>query len=169
MCNPESFAQAPLIYFALRRPRRRSSHQQQAYRESTKPRQRRRRQRRCRQARLLPVDMAATFVRKKGKIRGTSAPSSTTEDASPAAPSPPPVSQLLLKGTKPWTGGIALVSTGLKEWDALLLGSSASSGGGGGGGGQPLGTAILLEQDRWTGLAGVLARYWCAEVSMYSG
>ena len=57
------------------------------------------------------------------------------------------------KGTKPWMGGLTLTSSGLRELDAIL------------GGGQPLETAILVEEDRWTqDLALALARYWCAEV-----
>ena len=57
-------------------------------------------------------------------------------------------------GTKPWIGGLTLTSSGLREFDAIL------------GGGQPLGTAILIEEDRWTqDLALALARYWSAEVS----
>lgn len=57
-------------------------------------------------------------------------------------------------GTKPWIGGLSLTSSGLRDFDALL------------GGGQPLGTAILIEEDRWTqDLASALARYWSAEVS----
>jgi hypothetical protein len=63
-------------------------------------------------------------------------------------------SLLGLPGTKPWTGGITLTSTGLREWDNLL------------GGGQPPGTCIWLEEDRWTrSLALCLIKYWCAEVS----
>lgn len=55
-------------------------------------------------------------------------------------------------GTKPWIGGLSLTSTGLREFDAIL------------GGGQPLGTAILIEEDRWTqDLAFSLVRYWSAE------
>ena len=58
------------------------------------------------------------------------------------------------KGTKPWIGGITLTSTGLRDLDSIV------------GGGQPLGTAILLEEDRWTqDLALAIARYWAAEVS----
>ena len=58
-------------------------------------------------------------------------------------------------GTKPSKGGLTLTSSGLREVDAII------------GGGQPLGTAILVEEDRWTqDLALSLARYWCAEVSM---
>jgi PAXNEB protein len=57
-----------------------------------------------------------------------------------------------LPGTKPWTGGIRLTSTGLRELDALL------------GAGQPLGTCIYMEEDA-ANLATTLAKYWCAEVS----
>lgn len=55
-------------------------------------------------------------------------------------------------GTKPSKGGLTLTSSGLRELDAII------------GGGQPLGTAILIEEDRWTqDLALALARYWSAE------
>ena len=56
------------------------------------------------------------------------------------------------RGTKPWTGGSSLTSCGLRELDGIL------------GGGQPLGTCILLEEDRYTDLCLVLSRYWAAEV-----
>lgn len=57
------------------------------------------------------------------------------------------------RGVKPWTGGIHLTSVGLNDLDAIL------------GGGQPLGTCILLQEDRWTrDLALSLVKYWCAEV-----
>lgn len=57
-------------------------------------------------------------------------------------------------GTKPWIGGLSLTSSGLRDLDVIL------------GGGQPLGTAILIEEDRWTqDLAFALVRYWAAEVS----
>mmetsp|Transcript_9329 Transcript_9329/g.22810 ORF Transcript_9329/g.22810 Transcript_9329/m.22810 type:complete len:454 (-) Transcript_9329:2149-3510(-) len=60
---------------------------------------------------------------------------------------------LSLPGTKPWTGGITLTSTGLRDLDAIL-----------GGAGQPLGTIIWLDEDRWTrSLATCLVQYWCAE------
>jgi len=66
----------------------------------------------------------------------------------------PNIVQTVLKrrGTKPWVGGLTLTSTGLRELDAIC------------GGGQPLGTAILVEEDRWTQDLGIaLARYWAAE------
>lgn len=64
-------------------------------------------------------------------------------------------SMLGLAGTKSWTGGITLTSSGLRDLDTIL-----------GGGGQPLGTCILIEEDRWTcSLASAIVRYWCAEVS----
>jgi hypothetical protein len=73
---------------------------------------------------------------------------------------------LLLPGTKPWTGGITLTSTGLREWDDLLLGLDSASGSTSfGGGGQALGTAIYIGQDRWTmHLSLALLRYYCAQV-----
>lgn len=56
------------------------------------------------------------------------------------------------RGTKAWTGGISLTSVGLRDLDAIL------------GGGHPLGTCLLLEEDRWTcDLALCLIKYWCAE------
>ena len=56
-------------------------------------------------------------------------------------------------GVRPWAGGIHLTSVGLNELDAIL------------GGGQPLGTCIVVRQDRWTRDLGLtLVRYWCAEV-----
>jgi len=58
------------------------------------------------------------------------------------------------RGVKPWTGGIHLTSAGLNDLDVIL------------GGGQPLGTCILLREDRWTrDLALSLVKYWTAEVS----
>ena len=64
-----------------------------------------------------------------------------------------------LKGCKPWTGGYTLTSTGLREWDQMLCN---------GGGGQPLGTCVVIEEDRWTcDLALSLTRYWAAEVCIY--
>ena len=59
-------------------------------------------------------------------------------------------------GTKPSKGGLTLTSSGLRDLDAII------------GGGQPLRTAILIEEDRWTqDLALSLARYWSAEVSIF--
>jgi hypothetical protein len=71
------------------------------------------------------------------------------------------VSKLQMRGTKVWTNGCTLVSTGLRELDALMLSSSGSIGG------QPLGTCICLESlDRyWSVLTNCIVRYWCAEVS----
>jgi hypothetical protein len=60
-----------------------------------------------------------------------------------------------LRGVKPWTGGIHLTSVGLNDLDTIL------------GGGQPLGTCILVQEDRISrDLAHSLVRYWCAEVCM---
>ena len=59
------------------------------------------------------------------------------------------------RGVKPWAGGIHLTSSGLNDLDTIL------------GGGQPLGTCILLQEDRWTrDLALSLVKYWAAEVSL---
>jgi len=83
----------------------------------------------------LPPTMASTFRRKVNK---------DTSDQS----------FVTLKGTKPWTGGITLTSTGLRDLDNLL------------GSGQPLGTCIWLQEDRWTqSLARCLVKYWCSEVN----
>lgn len=58
-----------------------------------------------------------------------------------------------MKGVKPWHGGTYLTSVGLNDLDTIL------------GGGQPLGTCILVEEDRWMeDLALSLVKYWCAEV-----
>jgi hypothetical protein len=58
-----------------------------------------------------------------------------------------------IKGVRPWQGGTYLTSVGLNDLDAIL------------GGGQPLGTCIVVEEDRWVeDLALSLVRYWCAEV-----
>ena len=65
-------------------------------------------------------------------------------------------SSLQLHGTKAWTAGSVLVSTGLRELDAILAATTA--------GGQPLGSCIYLESDRWSDLSDCLVRYWCAEV-----
>ena len=78
----------------------------------------------------------------------------TSSSQSPAVHVHVPVPVLELVGTKPWVGGATLTSSGLREFDAIL------------GGGQPLGTAMLIEEDRWTqDLALALVRYWAAEVS----
>jgi hypothetical protein len=59
-----------------------------------------------------------------------------------------------LKGTKPWTGGITLTSTGLRDLDNIL------------GGGLPLGTSIYIQEEHWAqGLGLALVKYWCSEVS----
>lgn len=57
-----------------------------------------------------------------------------------------------LRGTKPWTGGSYLTSCGLREWDGIL------------GGGQPIGSTVVLEEDRYSDLCLTLAKYWAAEV-----
>ena len=70
--------------------------------------------------------------------------------------------KLQLKGTKVWTNGCTLVSTGLRQLDSILIANSSGSIGG-----QPLGTCICLESyDRfWSSLTNCIVRYWCAEVS----
>ena len=87
---------------------------------------------------------------------GNNTPSNTaSHQADGGRPSEPPtVRPSALQGVKPWKGGSYLTSVGLNDLDTIL------------GGGQPLGTAILLEEDRWTrDLAVSLLKYWCAEVS----
>ena len=87
----------------------------------------------------------------RGRIGGGPLSSSSQ---SPAVHVHVHVPVLELVGTKPWVGGATLTSSGLREFDAIL------------GGGQPLGTAMLIEEDRWTqDLALALVRYWAAEVS----
>jgi PAXNEB protein len=62
----------------------------------------------------------------------------------------------ILKGTKLWTGGISISSSGNRELDVIL------------GGGQPLGTSILIEEDRWSqDLSLCLVKNWCAEVFQF--
>jgi hypothetical protein len=88
----------------------------------------------------------------RGRIGGGPLSSSSQSPPSPAVHVHVPVLELV--GTKPWVGGATLTSSGLREFDAIL------------GGGQPLGTAMLIEEDRWTqDLALALVRYWAAEVS----
>jgi hypothetical protein len=90
----------------------------------------------------------------RGRIGGGPLSSSSQSPPSPAVHVHVHVPVLELVGTKPWVGGATLTSSGLREFDAIL------------GGGQPLGTAMLIEEDRWTqDLALALVRYWAAEVS----
>lgn len=86
---------------------------------------------------------------------------------------------LPMSGTKFWTRGIILTSTGLRELDNILLSStgnsttsssSSSSSRTSSIGGQPIGTCICLETDdkflSWASpLSNCIVRYWCAEVS----
>jgi hypothetical protein len=84
---------------------------------------------------------------------------------------------LPMNGTKFWTHGIVLTSTGLRELDNILLSSfgsntssSSSSSNNSSIGGQPIGTCICLETDDrflpWSSpLSNCIVRYWCAEVS----
>ena len=93
--------------------------------------------------------MASTFRRRKTGSDDDDSAGATTNNKTPHRLLGGP------KGTKPWTGGITLTSTGLRDLDQLLLMA----------GGQPLGTCIWLEEDRWTrNLAQCLIKYWCAEV-----
>ena len=85
---------------------------------------------------------------------------------------------LPMSGTKFWTHGIVLTSTGLRELDNILLASSgnstsssssSSSSNTSSVGGQPMGTCICIETDDtylpWSSpLSNCIVRYWCAEV-----
>eukprot|EP00934_Nitzschia_sp_Nitz4_P004748 Nitzschia sp. Nitz4//scaffold323_size20210//8202//9623//NITZ4_008693-RA/size20210-snap-gene-0.2-mRNA-1//1//CDS//3329547870//4738//frame0 len=85
--------------------------------------------------------MSSAF-RRKGKVAASgSSPKAT-----------PRLAQGTSRGVKAWTGGIHLTSVGVQDLDAIL------------GGGQPLGTCIVLQEDRWTrDLALSLVKYWVAE------
>ena len=104
--------------------------------------------------------MSSSF--RRGTVRRNHNPKSFSSESFPGSspasrPSRPTRTHAVFErvGTKPWTGGLTLTSSGLREWDAIL------------GGGQPLGTAILMEEDRWTqDLALALVRYWSAEVRL---
>ena len=98
--------------------------------------------------------MASTFKRRSKPPAASALGSSAEVQASQPIGSSSSSSMLGLRGTKPWTGGTTLTSSGLRDLDGIL------------GGGQPLGTCLLVEEDRWTqSLALSLVRYWCAEVS----
>lgn len=95
--------------------------------------------------------MASTFKRRSKQPSSKDASSEATP-LSAGATTTNSISMLGLRGTKPWTGGTTLTSSGLRDLDGIL------------GGGQPLGTCLLVEEDRWTNsLASSLVRYWCAE------
>lgn len=81
---------------------------------------------------------------------------------------------LPMSGTKFWTHGIILTSTGLRELDNILLSSgntttsSSTNTSTSSIGGQPMGTCICLETDDkflpWSSpLSNCIVRYWCAE------
>jgi len=104
--------------------------------------------------------MASTFRRRRSTDGGATTTTTTTA-----------ISGGLWKGTKAWTSGTILTSTGLRELDNILLATTASSSSSGGGGGQPIGSCLYLELDRTicggsvnNGLGHALIRYWCAEV-----
>lgn len=105
--------------------------------------------------------MSSAFRRAKktpktsgGTAAGGTATSSQTSSTTSSSVSPLGLLAGGARGVKPWAGGIHLTSSGVSDLDAIL------------GGGQPLGTCILLEEDRWTrDLALSLVKYWCAEVS----
>jgi hypothetical protein len=98
--------------------------------------------------------MSSSFRRRATPKISAVVPAKSHQDEA-SSPSTASTSLSSLVGTKPWTGGLTLTSFGLREVDSLFLG----------GGGQPLRTAILLEEDRWTNdLSHSLMRYWSAEV-----
>lgn len=146
--------------------------------------------------------MSSTFKRSRKLISGTTAtiPKDATFSPTNAAgddnATPPPATgvtetrstsvsitsivttnhHLPMNGTKFWTHGIVLTSTGLRELDNILLSSfgsntsSSSSSNNSSIGGQPIGTCISLETDDrflpWSSpLSNCIVRYWCAEVS----
>mmetsp|Transcript_9363 Transcript_9363/g.20059 ORF Transcript_9363/g.20059 Transcript_9363/m.20059 type:complete len:518 (+) Transcript_9363:128-1681(+) len=91
--------------------------------------------------------MSSSFRRRQARLIRTSECQNEAEGTSIQS-----ALHLRLPGTKPWTGGLTLSSSGLREIDAIL------------GGGQPLGTCILVEEDRLTYDLGMcIARYWAAE------
>ena len=93
--------------------------------------------------------MSASFRRYNnvGKPREESSSGSTSKEEEKV------VASYHRRGTKPWTGGAHVTSSGLNELDSIL------------GGGQPIGTCLLVQEDRYTDLNRVLVRYWAAEVS----
>lgn len=98
--------------------------------------------------------MSSSFRRRPRAVPPTSLPGlhKTSSNEGSTTTSRSAALNLRLSGTKPWTGGLTLTSTGLREIDAIL------------GGGQPIGTCILVEEDRLTFDLGMcLARYWGAE------
>lgn len=103
---------------------------------------------------ILRPAMSTSFRRRRptpaAAAVGSAAVGVGEKGASESLPAAPAIARL--PGTKNWTGGLTLLSTGLREIDAIL------------GGGQPLGTAILVEEDRLSFDLGMcLARYWGAE------
>ena len=100
--------------------------------------------------------MASTFKR-KAKPTAKSATGSANKEEDATATTSTTTTTLGLRGTKPWTGGTTLTSSGLRDLDGIL------------GGGQPLGTCILIEEDRFTHatLSWALIKYWCAEVRQF--
>lgn len=88
--------------------------------------------------------MSSAFRRKGAPVRASTGGNPGAKTSSP--------SLLGFKGVKAWTGGIHLTSTGLNDLDVII------------GGGQPLGTCLLLQEDRWSrDLALSLVKYWVAE------
>lgn len=85
-----------------------------------------------------------------------SLPYSSSTSPSSSTPITTSAGLALLRGTKPWVGGSYLTSCGIRELDGII------------GGGQPIGSCLLLEEDRYTDLCHILARYWAAEVSVDS-
>ena len=94
--------------------------------------------------------MSTSFRRRRPTPAGAAGTAAGVGGTSESPLATPTIARL--PGTKNWTGGLTLISSGLREIDAIL------------GGGQPLGTAILIEEDRLSFDLGMcLARYWGAE------
>jgi hypothetical protein len=114
-------------------------------------------------ARATDGTMSSTFQRRSSVsvddalLKGSVVPAPQQGATSIAA-----AASSFYRGAKAYTGGSVVVSTGLREWDALLSSSSQS-------GGQPLGSCILLLQpnDHLSRLGRTLLQYWCAEVCAY--
>lgn len=113
------------------------------------------------QHRSNTINNPSTITVAKDSIRAVeeseeSLPYSSSTLPSSSTPITTSAGLALLRGTKPWVGGSYLTSCGLRELDGII------------GGGQPIGSCMLLEEDRYTDLCHILARYWAAEVSVHS-
>ena len=88
-------------------------------------------------------------------ITNSSKPTSSSSSSSSFSPhNKEQYQKIILQGTKPWTNGMLLTSTGLRELDSILNN----------GHGQPLSSLIVIEEDRFLDYGSLIARYWCSEV-----